>query len=887
MVKKRFIYLFVFTSLVLFLTLSFCSAWILNGTVYDVNGNALNNTNISVAMIASGGALTILSTNSTASNASGWFNLMVHDNSSYMYAISLTHRNSSTGAVDFIGQSLPYFPYQQVISNITNVNFYLKQAGTMNITVINKTGVFTNGFAVQIKDTKLGYPLTCSGWIASGANNYICNAPLERNYSIMVYPSSGGGENFVPVSFSWTNFSSSDSYNVPNRNGINLSTYNGTIKTLHKAFNVTESFARITGYLQNSSGADFADWVNFTVVPFLLEPGNMIFMTYGMLPWNASAWNSQSDIYNSSSGFYNISVPYSPTEIVNYLFFAAGQNSSFYGSYKNITITGNTQVNFTMYGLLGTEAIINMSGSTEGSYAVNTKRQRFNLVNSTNSTLSDINAHIEMKLDYSSTISGLTSFTFMEEISSGAATFTLPLLNISGFKETNIYSQTYEPKRVSGRTASQISANNNFTLATFTPQGIGTNFTSSSITISAYKSNSTCDVPNPASPCLLTSFTHATAQQNMFPIVVGGGAISLRISYGSVSVHYANVDLLASGPPSADFENNAGSNEASSGFSNAAKFGSSGPTIYDYVLVAIPYLEGSSSQTGLNESAQVNLTIPTFYDEDYNTPIWNSSNGTSAAGLMGNYSHYSTYQAEWQILMNSNNSCYSTSTGNSSINFSVPCHIQTGDNKIWVRLPHFSGTEPTATGSVITASSSADTPGSGGTSDTSWTVSFISPTASQLEAGYNVLLGKKWRNAVKIGNETHHVGVIDINSSTSKVVINVSSKPQQAIFSIGDEKKFEVTGDNYYDIMVRLNGIDTISRANITIKTIREMITSQAVNTSITQTGSSGGVVETESEESSSLKTIILIVIMVLIVIVIGAIVYNLVKNRRYKLRGY
>lgn len=174
-----------------------------------------------------------------------------------------------------------------------------------------------------------------------------------------------------------------------------------------------------------------------------------------------------------------------------------------------------------------------------------------------------------------------------------------------------------------------------------------------------------------------------------------------------------------------------------------------------------------------------------------------------------------------------------------------------------------------------------------GNYDTGYWIYTGTVNSNQFAKGYTFTFKERYRLKVSILGENHYIGVVKINFNTKKVTINVSSTSQQAILREGENKRFEVTGDNYYDIMVRLNGIDTISRANITIKTIREMITSQAVNTSITQTGSSGGVVETESEESSSLKTIILIVIMVLIVIVIGAIVYNLVKNRRYKLRGY
>jgi len=868
---KRGLTLFLCVFILVFAGLNFTSAWFINGTVYGPSGETLNNTNISVSTIQMGSEMTIAFINSTTSNASGWFNLEVNNNITLMYSISLIHKNSTTNAVDFTGQSLPYFPYNALSSGIST-NFYLKQAGTINITVINSTAAYTAGFAVQIKDTKLGYPLTCSGQVG---NNYICNAPINRNYSIMIYPSQSGGEHFVPVSFSWTNFSSSASYNIINGLGFNISSYNGTTKTLHKTFNVTESFARITGYLQNSSGANLV-CANFTVVPFLFEPSNMIFMTYGTLPWNISAWTSQSDIYNEASGFYNISLPYSSSETVNYLLYAAGQNGSFLGSYKNITVnSANAFLNFTMHELLGQNAIINMSGSTGGSYAVNTKRQTFNLVNATNKTLSNLNAHIETRVDYSSY--GLAKFTFMEDLSSGNASFTLPLLNISGFKEMNIFTQTYSPKRVSTRTSAQIMANNNITMNAFNPQGINTTLTAASLNIYAYKSNSTCDVPNPPSTCVLTSFTQATAENNMFPLVIAGGAISLRMTYGSISVHYANVDLLASGPPEADFENNAGSNEATSGFQNAAKFGSQGPTIYDYVLVAMPYVEGSSSTTGLNESASVNMSIPLFYDEDYTTPIWNSSaNGTNAVAFAGNHSHYSTYQSDWQVLMNESNTCFLTTTGNATINSSKPCHMQTTDNKIWIRLPHFSGTEPTATGSVITATvTTVTTTSSTSGSTADWYLSYYPLEADLVGEGYNKELLAKYRVRVKVGTEDHYVGVIGVTSTTA--TINVSSRTQQAIFNIGDEKKFEVTNDSYYDIYVKLNGI-TNNKANVTIKKINELIESVSNNANQTATDSS----EDEQKESSGSWIWVLWVIVVVAVIVgvvFGIRYYNLNKH--------
>ena len=179
---------------------------------------------------------------------------------------------------------------------------------------------------------------------------------------------------------------------------------------------------------------------------------------------------------------------------------------------------------------------------------------------------------------------------------------------------------------------------------------------------------------------------------------------------GDVLVSYINVDMLASGPPDAMFEDdNTISEGTSGGFSKAMRFGSNGPTIYDYVLISIPYTEGSTSTSGLNESADVNISIPLLYDEDWNV-MWNtSSNGTAGAALAANYTHYEANSAEWETLMG-NNTCV---TNVSQFNETNPCYIDTTNNRIWIRLPHFSGTGPSVSGSSIIATSNPPSGGGG------------------------------------------------------------------------------------------------------------------------------------------------------------------------------
>jgi hypothetical protein len=796
----------LFGILISFFIMSFCfvsaATFVFNGTIYDINGNPLNNTNVTINLKQ---GISDIGSNSTTTNSSGWFNFNVTSDASYMYQLTLVHRNSTTNAVDYVGQSLPSFPYAE-FSDLSNITFYLKEAGTLNITTVNRSGniVPNNQVAYQIKDTKLGYPVNCQGNL--GTYDYICYVPKNRNYSIMVYPAQGSSQHFVPVSFNWNNFSSTSDYTIGT-----LSSYNATKRQLNKQFNVTESFSRVTGHL-NGTSIGVAGWDNLTIVPFLLEPGNMIFMTYGTLPYNVSTWNGETDYYNLTTGFYNISLPYAASETVKYMLFAAGQNgSSYYGSYRNITVSAATHtLNFTAYGLLGSNSIINMSGSTGGNFIVGTKRQTFNLVNESNATLSNVNAHVEIKVDYSNYNS--IEFIFMEEIN-GVGTFSLPLINVTGVKEFNIFSMTQAPKRVGTKTVAQIQSNPNITMTSFTPGEIdaGQTISMGSMTFYVYKSNTTCDVPTPPDGCLMKSFTLDTAQQNMFPLVVGGGALSPRISFGSISVHYVNVDMLASGPPDSNFDNAA--NEVTSGasFSSAMRFGSQGPTIYDYVLVSMPYTEGSSTTTGLNENADINMSIPNFYDEDWNV-VWNTTaNGTSGSAFAGNNSHYQTYQSDWAVLMNATNCTRNQSYFNST----RPCYIDTENNRIWMRLPHFSGTGTDISGSKITASSSPGSSGGGGGGSSSNTQTItLTETAQEFSS---MSAGSKL--SFTFDGSKHTLEVDRIASDRTSAEFILMSDPVKFTLKVGEEKIIDLVTTTAEQLYVKLVSINS-ARADLVVKKI-------------------------------------------------------------------
>ncbi|MFA5992373.1 MAG: hypothetical protein WC796_01560 [Candidatus Pacearchaeota archaeon] len=704
--KKRFALLFVFAFMSLFsmLSLNLVNAFEVNGTVKDINGIVLNATNVSISsMYFAGGPPTTYSETSTLTNESGWFNLTVTDNSSRMYTIVIKHYNSSTGAVDYIGQSLPNFPLQEMSRGISTT-FYLREAGTLNITAINGTNSRVN-FNYMIKDTKLGYNIENNWNTQGGVAEANIQVPKDRNYSIMIFP-----VNNMPISYNWNNFSANSSYTLNPATSL-ISTYNLNTSTLHKMFNTSMTFMNMNGYV-NSSYMNIIGWSELASVSFLVEPGNMIFMNRGSMPYNMSAWRGLTDVYTPENGFYNITLPAPAEPQTIIVLFVAKNGTTLYGSYKNVTVSytaGEIQSNITLYGFLGDDSanLSNVQNSGPGNRDINISVLKLPLLFVNASSNLSVNlstqAHVEVKVDY--TEFGSIEFTFMEDTSSNANNVSVPLLNISGFKELNLFSQDYSPKRLSQKNALDLLANKNISLSRFNPGAIDNSVSAARVSISLLLSNSTCDVPNPPSNCYVVNSKNMDRSDaingfNPLSAVIGGGKLSFRMGVGNVTVHYVNVDMLASGPPDVNFDANATTSASGSGGMAAAmRFGSQGPTIYDYVLVSIPYTEAVGVGNGLNDSLPINVSIPLLYDDSWNV-IWNYTvNGSNTGVLAGNFTHYGTYKEAWGNLTIPKPAMNFSITQAAMLNETNFSYIDIANNLVWIRLPHFSGTGSEISGS--------------------------------------------------------------------------------------------------------------------------------------------------------------------------------------------
>ena len=158
-------------------------------------------------------------------------------------------------------------------------------------------------------------------------------------------------------------------------------------------------------------------------------------------------------------------------------------------------------------------------------------------------------------------------------------------------------------------------------------------------------------------------------------------------------------------------------------------------------------------------------------------------------------------------------------TGTSAINITYPCHIQTTDDRIWIRLPHFSGIEPSIVGSAIAATVATDTdePGSstGGVSN-----SFV-VSDNALTNGYTKMMRVNQKLNFTIGG-AHYLNLDKIESGI--VTLTIFSMPQTKALAVNEEWKVDVDGDGRnYDLLVKVTSV-TNYFASVTIKKISEAI---------------------------------------------------------------
>ena len=145
---------------------------------------------------------------------------------------------------------------------------------------------------------------------------------------------------------------------------------------------------------------------DFYVIPLLLEAGGNVFIDYSVLPKDMSGWRggSEHDVFNATSGFYNMTLPAVPSPGIDYLLFFIANNSE-YGTFQNITLTfAQNDVhdfNVTLYPMAGNVvANISQENETMELSTIETLQVNFSIVNASGSPMQG-SAFVETELDYS------------------------------------------------------------------------------------------------------------------------------------------------------------------------------------------------------------------------------------------------------------------------------------------------------------------------------------------------------------------------------------------------------------------------------------------------------------------------------------------------------
>ena len=645
------------------------------------------------------------------------------------------YNDSTNNYAEFVGPSLPDLPESMFKSFLDNPNITLKPAVTFRINVegddfssqpnninqsthqcegqctFNQTNV---SFGYSLRDKSLNFDVS-RDFSPTGTMRYF-SAPRARNYSLTVFPSSS-----FPINIAFNNI---ENYCSPG--GTNISTTgvnawctkNGNQYLITATISAQMSIEAVNGTIKTSDNSTNFD--SIYIIPYMLQNGNN-FNTHNALPHNLGVmqtWPKNQttlwDSYNATTGNFTLYLPATEATSNMMLVAYAQKGSSYYEGYMKVNTSGqvvhasdfNITVEPLANGTAGTVSSHDVANDWNETNVTNTTKITFNLVDVNGSLLTTENSFIEMKLSHD-------GLEYHKNIDASSGTFSTELFYGQGIDKLTVYSQNNAPLSRSVLPSEISNGELNITLKGFDlrdPNNLSKSV-ANNFNVQFYVSNSTCNVPNPPSGCVL--FTGNKTEFSPMKAILYGD-ISFRMTSKNITINYANTDLLASGPPDALFTENS---TGGSGLSQAWKFGSSGPDIYDNVIIGFPY------NTSLdNETLAVNIYL--LYDQDFNV-IWNRSINTTAQ-LSSDYSDY----------LNSSYESYLNGTGvtcnNTDDNLSTGlCYRDNSTGLLWIKIPHFSGVGPTVTtvsaetnASTTTSSSSGS---SGGSSDSGVTQT---PTSS-------------------------------------------------------------------------------------------------------------------------------------------------------------
>lgn len=815
--------------------------------------------------------------------------------------------NASCNATK-IGPSLPQFPAMMYYPStadlpeflfmrppsLNGTSFYLGPAATLRLYAHNLS--LAQRFGYQVVDQVVGFP-TESNVMASVTTADVI-VPIDRNFTVMFsrfFSMGSFGFAFSPLCDG--SFMNNSLCPTPPLSNSTLGPLTaGQILIVNQSLIIGNY--RLSGCIDNGGvnnsnvnitaiSLKMVPWTGF-VPPTRADRGDINVTTD--ISYNLTL-HSECNITNNPNGYawYNISVM-GASGGINYLLEIYAKNTTT-GSevdnpgtannlavFQNITINAANKVyNLSMRRLAG--------GYYSTGTSLNTSQIKINILNSTGGAVTNkLNANVKVKNPAFGTMNYI-----IEDTGSGA--FYVRILNNSNWAKIMVFANDAPPKEIS---INLSSSETNITIVSmWDGRGVGMKKINESGDMAMINStqldsslsmnmrflrnsggwDSGCNVLNPADSCSLTSM-QAKNFNPLDAMLAGKVNMEMKMASSNVTMTFINFDMFsAKQPPMDSIIDDAASG---AGANQNWQFGSfAPPNTYDYVIIGMPY-----NDTSINDSANVNITIPSLYDENWKV-TWNQSAGSSSANLSDDFiayndSLYRNYLASGGLSCDKSDATFT----------STPCYMNTTSNMIYMKIPHFSGVAPTVSGSApasaSSSSSSSSSSGGGGGGDTPfWKNTYGYDSKDFSERGEPIIreLREKERIRILINGGRHHVGILSMTSNS--ITINVSSTPQQADIRVGETKKFEVTSDDYYDISVFLGSLnETSKKANLTISYVHEKMvtapTSVAGSSNQTaNTDSSNQVNNTASPQNkgnSSASTTMIIVIVVIILIIAGVI---------------
>lgn len=290
----------------------------------------------------------------------------------------------------------------------------------------------------------------------------------------------------------------------------------------------------------------------------------------------------------------------------------------------------------------------------------------------------------------------------------------------------------------------------------------------------------------------------------------------------------------------------------------------------------------NSTSVKLTGLADGNKTIKVYVNDSANNLRLNDSFvvqiDTTVPGASSSCSPSSVYTGDTVTCTCSGTDA--TSGVASSTASSTPSTSNTGSFSYGCTVTDNAGNSASSTAAYTVSQSpgsgSGSSSGGGSSSSTAsfWTKGTYSISEEEFKQGHSMNILPKQRVKIEVSSEDHYVGVKELTGTTAK--IEVSSTPQEKILSIGEEWKVDVTGDNYYDLRLKLNSI-TDGKANVFATSIYEVVPQteepvieQAAEEEPTPTLTG----EATEGETGSARSLTWLWILIVVVLIIGIIVW-------------